>query len=314
MASEIIQIENFPASNVKEVTKITADASAGQAIVVVENTDNIAVDDYVILGVVGGESAQLAQIDVISGLSITLDANLNLKHFDNEPFTIIKANQAKIYRATNADGTVPADASFSSLVATVSLQADQLYTEVTDTTGGSGYWWKYIFYNSTAVSSTNLSEALGFRGAGYGLYANTVDVRAEAGLNNNKWVSDQTIYGKLVKAQSEVNASLLIGGYTLPLSSPYPEVVSHAVILLAAGYLLTMDYGPEHNGTNKDGTLKIKQARDILAKLESGDTPLIDGAGGVSVTQTSKVRGYPDETAENATPSEARMFSITDRY
>lgn len=311
--ANLLVIENFPASNIVEQSNLTADTVAGLYSIVVENPDGFVADDYALLGVKGSESGQILKISSVTGTTITFYTALTVSHYRNEPIYKLIGNQAKIYRATNVDGSIPSDASFSLLV-TVSYQGDQVNTSYNDSAGGVTYWYKYTNFNATSLAETPLADAMPIRGGNYGYYASADDVREEAGFSNNRYITDQITYDKLIKAQAEVNASLLIGGYTLPLGSPYPEVVSHAVILLAAGYLLTMDYGPEHSGTNKDGTLKIKQARDILAKLESGDTPLIDGAGGVSVTQTSKVRGYPDETAENASPSEARMFSITDRY
>lgn len=311
--ANLLVIENFPASNIVEQSNLTVDIVAALSSIVVENPDGFVADDYALLGVKGSESGQILKILSVTGKTITFNAALTVSHYRNEPIYKLRGNQAKIYRATNVDGSIPSNASFS-LLATVSYQGDQVNTAYNDSTGGATYWYKYTNFNATSLAETPLADAMPIRGGNYGYYASADDVREEAGFSNNRYITDQITSDKLIKAQAEVNASLAIGGYSLPLGSPYPEVVSHAVILLAAGYLLTMDYGPEHSGTNKDGTLKIKQARDILAKLESGDTPLIGGAGGVSVTQTSKVRGYPDETAKNASPSEARMFSITDRY
>lgn len=311
MANEIINIENFPESNIAERTILTADALSGQKIVTAENVDGLQSTDIVVVGLPGQENAEISNIDSISGLAVTMLANLALKHYRNEPLTKIRANQAKIYRAANVDGTVPDDADFS-VIATIDLQADQLFTEYVTTTGGAGYWFKYTFYNSVSASETPIADAVAMRGGNYGAYATVEEARTEAGLQNNRWILDQTIQSKLTQSQSEVNGSLSIAGYTLPLET-VPEMIKNVTLLLTAGYLLTMDYGPEHTGTNKDGQLKLKMARDILTKIETGEMQLLDNTTQTPMAQSTGVRGYPDNTAATNTPSEAPMFSITDR-
>lgn len=312
MANEIISIENFPQANIAERSILTADALASQAVVNIENASGYSANDFVVVGILGQEHSELKKIQSIATLAVTLTANLASKHYRNEPFTKIRGDKARIYRAANVDGTVPADGSFS-LLETIDLQADQLYTEYVDPTGGSGYWYKFTFYNSHSTFESPLADSDAVRGGGYGLYASVEDVRVEAGLMNNQWITDQLIYSKLVQAQSEVNASLSIAGYSLPLTS-VPELIRNATQLLAAGYILTIDYGPEHQGTNKDGQIKIKMARDILGKIEGGDTQLLDSVTNAALSQSAGVRGYPDDSAESATPTEAAMFKITDKF
>lgn len=310
MANEIIIAENFPQSNIAEETFLTADALAAQKVINVENTDGLLASYYLLIGMKGAESSQIDKIATggISGLAVTCDDNLLSKHYRNEPVFVVKSNQIKIYRAANVDGSVPEDASFS-LLTTKNIQADQLYTEYTDTNGGSGYWYKYTFYNSSTTDESPLSDAIPVRGGNYGLYASVDEVRDEAGLNDNPWITSQVIASKLSQAQSEVNGSLAIGGYTLPLET-VPDLVKNATLMLAAGYVLTKDYGPEHTGTNKDGQLKIKMAKDILMKIEKGKASLIDNITGQAISQTAGVRSYPDDNTELDNEDLAPAFSM----
>lgn len=312
MPSEIISIDNFSQSNIIERTILTADALSGQAVLSIENADNILMDDFLVVGIPGSETAEKKKIQSVVNLAVTLTSNLSIKHYRNEPIIKLRANQAKIYRAANVDGSVPADASFSS-IATVEIQADQLYTEYIDSSGGDGYWYKYTFYNSDTAFESDLAECPAVRGGNYGLYVTVEEVRQEAGLVGNPWIKDQLVYSKLVQAQSEVNGSVILGGYSLPFTT-VPELVRNATLLLAAGYILSMEYGPEHTGTNKDGQLKIKMARDILMKIEKKQTELTDPVTSATIGSDNSVRGYPDDSAESATPSEDRMFSVTDRF
>jgi len=307
--SQTIVIENFPDSNVSEMSYLTIDALLGQAKVNIENADNVNADDYVIIGLPGDENSEIKQVNSLSSLEVTLKTNLLTSHFKNDPFTVIRANQAKIYRAVNVDGSIPDDSDFSE-IATITLEADQLSTEYVDTSGGDGYWYKYTFYNQTSQSETDIADAIAVRGGNYGMYATVEEVRNEAGLSGNRWITDRQIMAKLDQAQSEVDGSLIIGGYDLPLAN-VPEMVKNATLLLAAGYLLSKEYGPEHTGTNKDGQLKIKMGRDILTKIENGLIALVDPITKAEISQgESGISGFPDATTED-TDSE-RKFSVED--
>ena len=136
-------------------------------------------------------------------------------------------------------------------------------------------------------------------------------MRAEAGIVNNRYIDNSQVYQKMIMAESEVSGSLVIGSYTLPLTT-VPYDVVNATNLLAAGYLLSADYGPEFSGTSKDGERKIKQAREILARIEKHNTSLVDSIG-TAIASTSRILGYPDDTAEGLSPSEGSIFKITDK-
>lgn len=312
--AEVLRPTNFDAINIQGKTELSADVAAGQKVANVLNSQGIVADDFFIIGELVGELSELAQLDTKTGNALTAIANYTHAHKKGEAVTKIFGNKIKLYRAANVDGSIPADASFSEIV-TLDIEVDQTFTEYTDTSGGSGYWYKKTYYNSENTSETDLADAVAVRGGNYGYYVNWEEVRGEAGLTNNKWIEASVYQDKLKKAQSEVNTSLRIGGYTLPLTV-IPEVVKHATILLAAGYVLTRDYGPENAGTSKDGERKIKQAREILKGIEDGTEILTDDSGNDIDTDSTggRINGYPDNNAEHNTPSEARFFRTTDKF
>ena len=309
--SEILVAENYPISNISDTTFLSADAESAQAVIAVEAIGSIVANDFLLIGEKGQETGQIAKVNSVSGLNVTLNANLTVKHYRNEKVTKLRADQVKFYRATNADGTVPVNGDFST-VATTSIRADQIFTEYVDSVGGSGYWYKYTFVNSHTSSETSLDDAVPVRGGNFGYYVTSEQVKQEAGMSNNRWLSDTLVFDKLQFAQSEINSSLVIAGYQLPFTT-VPELVKNAVLLLAAGYLLTAEYGPEFEGLNKDGNIKIQQAREIIANLIASKSQLVDGNGTIIQT-TGLMRGYPDNNAATNTPSEDFSFRITDRY
>lgn len=311
--AEILQPSSFDPINIIEKSELIADAAAAQAVISLQNPDNYVANVFVVVGTPGAENAELRQVQSISGQNATLTANLTLKHYIGEPVTILYGDKIQLYRAANVDGTVPADGDFAALGSAVAIEADQNYVEYSDTSGGSDYWYKKSYYNSYNANETELSQAVAIRGGNYGHYTTVDAVRFEAGLTNNRYISNSDIFAKLLQAESEVNGSLSIGGYTLPID-PVPYDVVNATNLLAAGYLLSVDYGPEHEGTLKDGKNKIAMARDILKRIENGELTLVDSTGTtLPKSQVSGVAGYPDNTAAYLTPSEAPMFRVTDR-
>jgi hypothetical protein len=306
--AEIIRPTNFDPINVIEIAELSADALSGQKIVIPTNVSGIVDDDYLVIGSLAAENAELVQVDSVTGGSVTLTANLAIKHYRNERITKLFGNKINIYRATNVDGNLPDDTDFS-LLGTVDIDVDQIYTSYTDLTGGDGYWYKKTYFNSTSTTETSLADATGVRGGGYGHYTSVDEVRMEAGLMNNRWIGDDLIYQKILSAESEINASLIIGSYTLPLAD-IPDQIKNATRLLAAGYLLTIDYGPEHNGTNKDGEKKISMAREILSQIENGNATLVNQQG-VAVAKGQQVKSYPTDSEDTTEP---RKFSMQDTW
>lgn len=291
--AEVLRPTNFDAINLLEKTELSADVASGQKVANVLNAQGLTDDDYYIIGHLAQELSELAQLDSKSGNALTAVANYGQAHKKGDAVIKLFGNKIRIYRAANVSGAVPADGDFS-LLATLDIEADQNFSEYTDSTGGSGYWYKKTYYNSANGSETDLADAVAVRGGNYGAYATWEEVREEAGLTNNKWINPNIYQEKLTSAQSEVNTSLRIGGYTLPLTA-IPKIVKNATLLIAAGYVLLKDYGTENSGTNKEGAQKLEEGRKLLAVIEKGGD-LVDDTGTAIETDStpgSKINGYP---------------------
>lgn len=311
--AEVLRPSNFDSINILERTELVSDVAASQKVANVVNAQGIVADDFYVIGNLGAELAELAQLDSKNVNALTAEVNYSQAHRKGDAVTKLFGNKIRIYRATNVDGTTPVDGDFS-LVATADIEVDQQFTEVTDSSGGSDYWYKKTYYNSTSTSETALSGSPAIRGGNYGAYATWEEVRQEAGLSNNKWIPETVYQEKLLMAQSEANGSLRIAGYTLPLAT-VPKVVKNAVLLIAAGYVLLMEYGPEHTGTNKDGNQKLTQGRLLLKGIEDRSESLTDDAGEDLAADThNSINGYPLDDAAYNTPSEDRFFKTTDKF
>ena len=299
MASETLRLDSFAEANLVEVTTVGTDVAAAASTVTLENVDNLAADDFLVIALPGSEQAEIRRISSITGQVVTLISALSFAHKKYERVTKIRGDQIRVYRATNVDGTAPADSSFALLAATT-IQADQTYIEYTAATGGSGYWWKITYYNSVSLTETELSASPAKRGGGFGFYCTIERTRLEAGIRDNQQVTDQAISEVIAESVSIINGYILAAHYTLPLETPVPSVVEGVTARLAASKLLIRDHGTGAEGSSKDGYALEENAYETLEKIGAGQLPLIDDATGEEIAGDSAVDGWPDETTETA--------------
>lgn len=307
--AEILNPTNFDPINIVEKTKLNADAAASQAVIAVENTQGFVADDFVVVGRLGSEQAEILKVLSVASNQITFTTNLSFAHDTLEDVTKLRGDQIKVYRAANVDDTTPDDADFGTAITTLTIEADQMFTEYTDSTGGSDYWYKKTYYNSVALTETNLASALAVRGGDYGQYVTVSEVRAEAGFENNDNITDSEVADRRADAKSEVDGALS-SRYTLPLTY-VPEVVKNANKLIAAGYLLSGSYGIGVEGSAEEGAGKLKMGRKLLEGIRDGSIALIDQTGALISETQAGVGGYPDDDAPE---EEDAKFKIDDEY
>lgn len=315
--SATIKIDNFGSLNIKELGQVDVDAAAAQANVTLKSSANFLANDYVVIGRRGTEPAELKQILSVAAAVVTLTANLSYLHSRFEPFTSLFGNKIRVYRAPNVDGSQPADGAFT-LLSTTDIDVDQAYTSVVDAAGSDQYWYKFTYYNSTTTDETNLADSAAARGGGANSYCSIDDIRQEAGLVYNQFITDSQIDTKRQAAQAEVN-SALVGVYTVPFVAPINPLIQQITAVLAAGMILLEDYGPMNNLSTANGQALVDKARDLLNKLDTKKLVLIDSAGADTSVPGSanSYSGWPNASTADADPSEGgnpRSFRTSDRY
>jgi len=318
--AQIIVALNFPSTNIAEIGKIVADAQSGQAIVTLENPQNITGNDFLLVGEKGQSTAELKKVLSLTGNNVTFTANLALKHYYNEPVYKLRGDQIKVYRANNVNGQVPVDGLFST-IATFGIDPDQPSTEYFDADGGEAYWYKYTYFNSDSLVETDLVDSVATRGGDYHQYCTVDDVRNNAGFDNNTYIPDAIIDGCRTSAQDFINGALSVAGYTLPLTDSYgnffvPPSIKYLTTELAAGFLLRKDYGVGADGTNKEGKSKIDWVMDILKKITDRELSLSD-LENIALNQDTGMGGWPDSTTKDQTEEDAGggiAFSISHKF
>lgn len=313
--SQTLQLPNYTTLNIAETCQLSADITAGVTSLPVTFSDGFADGDHLLLGTYGAESAEHGTINAVpSATAITTDSATTKPHNRYEQVTKLFGNQLKIYRATNTDGTQPADGSFS-LLAAVDIDFDQIDTKYTDANGSDAYWYKFTYFNTDTSDETALSSSGAKRGGNYGNYCSIEAIRHQAGLINNQYVSDSQIDEKRQAAQSEING-MLSGLYTLPFADPVPAKIAEITTRLAAGLVLTHPWGGRFVSTNSEGDNMLKQARVDLLAIKEKQQAIVDASGtDLSIGNVGGFSMFPNANSANLSPEEGgRKFTSADRY
>lgn len=294
--SATLQLDNFGDQNVYEVSQLEADSAVDDTDFTIENPQNFAANNYLFLGRRGSEGAELFSISSLASNVITASSGALRAHSRFDEALHLFGNKIKLYRAPNVDGNQPSDDDFTAVTSgTIDIDTDQLYTEYVDADGSSDYWYKYTYYNPVNDVETPLEDSSSERGGSIGIYASLFEIREEAGISNNRYISNSRVNDARKAAQEEVH-SKLSGIYTLPFETPVNSMINRIVKLLAAGFLLTSTYGVVNALSTNNGDNKTKEARDLLQKLSTKELVLNDVTGtDTSLPGTGRsFGGWPD--------------------
>lgn len=296
--SVLLKLDNFGTSNVIEKGYINADVAANTTSITLKNDQNVAVGNFILIGKPAQENTELRRILTLTGNVITVAALTN-DHSKYTSVTILAADQLNIYRAAAPTTGLPATASYA-LLATTDIDYDSLATRYTDDDGSTAYYYRYTYYNSYTEGETSLDNSQSVRGGGQNDYCSIRDVREEAGLLNNPYITDPYIADRRAEAQGAID-SALANSVTVPFTAPVPATIKRIAILFAAGYILKVQYGTAAVGTNADGQAKIDEAQAKLDKIIRGEPIVNDQGEAVGGTRSTRVRGWPDSTTADET-------------
>lgn len=264
-----LNLSNFSQNNIVERARVATDTAIGAVIVPFDNTQNIAPNDYVLIGKQGGGQTAIYQVQSVSGQNVTLTSGLLFYTDRGTEVAKLFGNKIKIYSSPYIVGQVPTDDLFTLVNnGTIPIDPDQLTTAFTDAGGSDQFWYKYTFYNTTSLGETTLSSSNAVRDTSATDYASIDDVRSEAGFNGNVNVTDELIYRKLQAAQSKING-MLSGRYILPIGQPVSPILVDLTVRLAAGYTMIAEYGT-FDGADKSKGEKLRD--DAISELKDYQT------------------------------------------
>ena len=304
-----MQLLIAPTENIAsgEKTKFSAEEAAGQTVLSVDNPQGFVANDYVVLGQIGSEVIEIVQITTTSTNSITTGATKFI-HKLEEPITKLYFNKRKFYRSTTETGTYT---HLSSEGSPVNIQVDQPEgTSFEDSTGSSTSWYKATYYNSTSGLETSTDDAIATKAGDGEAYTSIFKIRSESGFEENNFISSEIIARYRDEAQMQVDGVLAIT-YSLPLST-IPKLITHITTLLAAGLLLSKEYGVEADvDVSKTGQRKIDRAEALLQKLIDGTLLLVDSTG-IVLSKNSSYRASGSNSYDSSIADKGELFNIRD--
>lgn len=292
-------LPNFTVFN-QQRSQLGVAASAGVAELALLNNDGFSADDFIVVENVGFETAELLQVDNVTGdTALGSTSSLRFAHQKDAYVYYLPFNQIKLQRATTRTGTY-------SDIATIDMLVDHFNTPYEDPGGTVTSWYKWEYFNSQNLNESALSKA----SQEGGHYCTTEDVRVQSGFTRCELIPDQHIRDYRDQAESEVDGKLS-RVYTLPLSE-VPLVITNATKLLAAGYLLFQEYGPEiSEDISKMGQSYIREAHRILNALIKGAMTLVDSSGAEMARASSSMSAYSNVYTSD-TQDKGEMFNLGD--
>ena len=265
-------IENLILS---EETSFSADEAVGQTEISCKNAKNISANDFIILGIIGSETAEIIRVsEVASNLtSITLITATKFEHLKDSPIKVIRYNQRKFYRSTTETGTY---SHLSDEGSPIDIQVDKPEgTEFEDSSGLSTSWYKATYYNSNSGLESTLADAIAAKASDVEHYTSIFKIKDEAGFKNNSYIDSDLIDRYRLEAEAQAEGAVA-NLYQLPFSSQ-PKIFQHITTLLAAGLLIAKEYGLEDDTEiSKTGQRKIERAEELLTKISDGKIILLD--------------------------------------
>lgn len=311
---EIITINSFPQFQFLDETELTDDVAEGATSLPIANEDLFDTDHAILIGNPGDDNSLIAEPSAVADEAITV-SSLDRSFSKGTKVYKLRANKAKVYAASNVDGSKPTDEDDYSELGEVTFRGDRVFEEYSHASGGSDYWYIYTFYNDVPDLAEETQKILtaAKRGGGHGDYVTVDSVKKEAGFARNNYIERSWVQEAITDAQSEVKGTLSVAGYVLPISA-VPGSVRRATLLIAAGFLLMSDYGFGANAYSQ-GKEKVEQGREMLMSFLENTVALINDTteSELDVDEDRNVDGYPDDTTKDndeTLAGGARMFTI----
>jgi hypothetical protein len=295
-----------------EKTDFSADEAIGQTVLSVDNNQGFIADDYIILGRLSQETSELAQVYSVSSdlKSITIKIATRHSHFKGDPITKILYNQRKFYRSTSKTGTF---SHLSTEGSPVDIEVDKPDgTIFEDTTGSSTSWYKSTYFNTESGKETSIDDAIPIQAGESNHYTSLYKIKLEAGLEENYYVPIDIVDDYRNEAENQAESSV-VGIYSVPFSSA-PKIFEQIVRILAAGLLLTKEYGLEADiNISKTGERKIQRAESLLQKIKDGVILLVDQNNSL-IGRTGSLKASSSNAYDGSTEDKGELFNIGDEH
>ena len=201
----------------EETDVATAIAAAGTTLVV-DNTDGFSANDYIVIGTLGKETAEIVKIASNDSDTQLTIAAVNFAHAVNEPVKRTPFNQVKFLQCSTATGTYAADGSAESMQVD---NKDLLTGHQTTLASARDKYWKVIYYNSTSTNQTSESDATATLGSSV-LYCSVQDVYDFLDLKDDQ-INANTVSLVIENVTKEIDSLSNSSFYTNTTTTEYHD-------------------------------------------------------------------------------------------
>lgn len=196
---------SHPQTKNNPITYLASDANASTTSLSVKNTQGFTANDWVVIGKVGYENAEIVRITSITAPSTFNVTSTKFPHNADTPVVFIGYDKVRIYKSTTGiNGTY-------NLLATIDINIDNDITYY-ETDAQTSDYFKFRYYNSYTLTEGDWSDAIS--GAGFTFYSKRtlIDrVLSLFGDTKRQFVSDDEVSDFLNEflgiAQTELSVS-----------------------------------------------------------------------------------------------------------
>ena len=172
----------YPYVREEEESDIATAIAVGGTTLVVDNTQGFSSSDFIILGTIGTENTEIAQVaSVDSDTQLTISAT-KFAYSVNDKVRKTPFDKIKFYQSATAAGSYTIDGSAEDMQVD---NSDELTGHATTLSGARDKYWKAVYFNSTTSNVTDLEDSEAVLGATV-LYCNPQDVTSMLNINETK--------------------------------------------------------------------------------------------------------------------------------
>jgi hypothetical protein len=237
---------------------ITAAVAAGVALIL-ENTEGLADDDYIVIAP-GTETAEIVRIDAaVASDTVLVITALKFDHAVGVSVFRLPFNQMQFYESATVDGTYIAIAN-----STTDMDYSTNYTNFDDTTGDIDYYFKRTFYNENTAVESDIDLSNSWQTDDESLYITPEQLRTWIQFDENDYPNHNDMRSLIALSQDKM---------TFDFDSSDPVFNRIALFLLSRSMVLrslaTRSLSKGYITINAEGRQVTKAHQELVLEAEN---------------------------------------------
>lgn len=227
----------------QEFTSLSDKVFVADTTLPVLNATDFSTNEFLLIGILGSETAEIRKISSVSSNNILLTAALSFDHPQDTSITKLDYDQIIFYRSATVGGSLTA------LAAAQNLTVDDVYNTYNDTANSTGFGW-FRFSNSVSALASGLSNAIPYAGWADNSVKIMLDTfYTQISNRQRKLIKDADVYRWLNEAYTIARNKLNLSNREYTVPTPYDI----SVVSGTSEYALPSYFSKVRVVTNADG-------------------------------------------------------------